>query len=279
MKCIVSLLKFPFVAALGYGPLRKRIVSEIVQKHYEDLNVVVPLPGGVCCPIVSLEHWVSFDNIFCEREYDRLLFSIPLPRSWLDVGCHAGHFTLRLASLWAESGDRFGWRALLIDADSRSASAVEKIIANNQFELNRIVFLHGAIADRSINIQFSENAYMTSEIVPDTSVGQWINSVAVIHEEAILNRLNPPYDLIKLDIEGAEFDFFNAYTRLLSQSKHVICEWHSWHPGGGGKAQLIKMAQKTNFQLLAECDTERVVQRNGRLEQCGLILLKNNTAR
>jgi FkbM family methyltransferase len=275
----LSLFKWPFRILFSSASVRRRIAFEMVQKHYEDLNVVVPLPGGVQCPILSVEHWVSFDNIFAQREYDYLLARIPLPGSWLDIGCHAGHFTLLLASLWARSENPCRWRALLIDADSRSVRVADKIVEKNRFDVNQVTFLHGAIAAGSKNIRFAENAYMTSEIVPETWRGSLICSVPIIHECDILDRFKPPYDLIKLDIEGAEFDFFDLYTAVLSQAKQIICEWHSWHRGGGGKAQLIEMAAKANFQLAEECHSERIVQRNGRAEKCGLLLLKNNKMR
>jgi FkbM family methyltransferase len=274
-KGISSVLKAPLRVMLSCAPIRRRIVFEIARKYYDDLDIVVPLPGGIKCPMVSEQHWVSFDNIFCEGEYDGLLEDIPLPKTWLDLGCHAGHFTLLLASLWARQKDTPGWRALLIDADSRSKEVIKRINSLNHFDSQQISFLHGAISEETTEVMFSENLHMTSEIALKTSREIRAHRVACIREPDILNRMPPPYDLVKVDIEGAEYDFLKCYTGILSQARYFIFEWHSWHRGGAGREQLVGLAERLDFRVLSECHSDRVIQRNGQPERCGTILMEN----
>jgi FkbM family methyltransferase len=274
-KCISSGLKAPLRLLLSCAPIRRRIVFEIERRYYEDLGIVVPLPGGIKCPIVSEQHWVSFDHIFCEGEYDNFLKNIPLPRTWLDLGCHAGHFTLLLASLWARREKSVSWRALLIDADTRSKEVIAKINALNHFDSNQISFLHGAISGETTEVMFHQNLYMTSEIAPKTSRESGARRVSCIREGDILNQIPPPYDLVKVDIEGAEYDFFTCYTSVLSQAKRLIFEWHSWHRGGAGREQLVALAGRLGFRIVQECRSDRVIQRNGHPERCGTMLMEN----
>jgi FkbM family methyltransferase len=275
IRSISAALKAPLRAMLSYAPIRRRIVFEIAREYYGDLGIVVPLPGGIQCPIVSQQHWVSFDNIFCEGEYDGLLEKIPLPKTWLDMGCHAGHFTLLLASLWARRKDSPSWRALLVDADSRSKQAIARINSLNHFDSQRINFLYGAISEEPAEVIFSENLHMTSEIASKTSRQSQARLVPSVHECDILNRVPPPYDLVKLDIEGAEYDFFKCYTGVLSQARYLIFEWHSWHRAGGGREHLVELVERLGFRFLAECHSDRIIQRNGQSERCGIILMEN----
>jgi len=274
-KGISSVLKAPLRVMLSCAPIRRRLVFEIARKYYDDLDIVVPLPGGIQCPMVSEQHWVSFDNIFCEGEYDSLLGNIPLPKTWLDLGCHAGHFTLLLASLWARQKVSPSWRALLIDADSRSKEVIKKISLLNHFDSQQISFLHGAISEETTEVLFCENVHMTSEIAPKTSREFYGHRVACIREDDIRNQMPPPYDLVKVDIEGAEYDFLKSYTGILSQAGYLIFEWHSWHRGGAGREQLVGMAERSGFRVLRECHADRVIQRNGQPERCGTMLMEN----
>jgi FkbM family methyltransferase len=272
---ISFVLKVPLRLVLSCSPIRHRIEFEIISKYYDDLGIVVPLPGGIKCPLVSPQHWVSFDNIFCEGEYDNLLETIPLPRTWLDLGCHAGHFTLLLASLWARRKESLTWRALLIDADSRSKEVIKKIITVNHFHSNQISFLHGAISEETTEVMFCQNLYMTSEIAPRTSRTFRSHRVSCINEADILKQMPPPYDLVKVDVEGAEYDLLTCYTGILSHTRHLIFEWHSWHRGGAGREQLVALAGRLGFHIVGEEHSDRIIRRNGQPERCGTILMEN----
>ena len=38
-----------------------------------------------------------------------------------------------------------------------------------------------------------------------------------------------PCDLLKVDVEGSEMDFFRSETDFLRRTKFILCEWHKWH--------------------------------------------------
>ena len=63
-----------------------------------------------------------------------------------------------------------------------------------------------------------------------------------------MRLLPPPYDLVKIDIEGAEADFLRAYPKVLSATRHLLMEWHSWHTGGGGPEQLWRSGARDGFR-------------------------------
>lgn len=271
-----QLAAFPLRLALKNNPVRRRVIFELKQRHHADLGIAVPMEHGLACPIASMEHWVSYANIFCEKEYDALLAMIPLPQRWLDLGCHAGHFTLLLAMRHRGNQRPPPWSALLVDADSRSEPAIRDMVKLNGFDASRVCFLHAAIAGTGDEVAFLEKPYMTSEMAGDLAAcGGEVRTVRRLPPEEILRVLPPPYDLVKMDIEGAEEAFLKAYQPVARKTRHLLFEWHSWHAGGGGKAQLLDMAGQMGFRLLGEQHMRRTVRHNGKDETAGIVLLEN----
>ena len=276
---LLNIIKRPFIAAvralLRCAPLRHRLVFEVQQKYYRELGVVVPLGDGIHCPVVSMEHWVSYQNLFCEKEYDSLLALIPPPCRWLDLGCHAGHFTLLMLRLHARAGTGLKTSALLLDPDLRVGPAIEALHEANALETERFPFLQGAIGPGSEPLALSEGCYMTSQIVAENTAHTRL--VPCIGQDAILKSLPPPYDLVKLDVEGGEYDFLHHYPNVLSQTRHLLFEWHSWHPGGGGRDQLVERAQAIGFDFVAETYSGRAVPNGAETGSTGVILMKNRS--
>ena len=62
--------------------------------------------------------------------------------------------------------------------------------------------------------------------------------VIICKEQDIKLILNGNYDLVKVDIEGSEWEFLEYYKGILENTRYLILEWHSWHCGGAGLNQL-----------------------------------------
>lgn len=269
----------PLRAILDIPDIRRRVVFDLKQRHFEDLEISVPLGFGLSAPISSPEFWVSFEEIFFEREYAALLENVissaGMPQRWLDLGCHAGFFSLWLLYERIKCGLVINsCRALLIDPDPRIADQVKKLIANNHLE-GSFQFLPLAISSTPGKTEFAVRGYMSSSLATLGDVDSSLQLVETINTKDLASHMSPPYDLIKVDIEGAEFDFLTAYEETLKSAKHIILEWHSWHTGGGGAQQLHELALAKNFRILQEVVSPRPVTIKGKLETCGILLLEN----
>ena len=97
-------------------------------------------------------------------------------------------------------------------------------------------------------------------------------SVNILKEEEILQALPPPYDLIKCDIEGSEWEFIGHYPKILKKSKYLLMEWHSWHSGGEGFLQIEKKLTEIGFQTIKSSPPQKAIGRDG---EVGLFLTKN----
>lgn len=271
----------PLRAMLDIPDIRRRMVFDLKQRHFDDLEISVPLGFGLSAPISSPEFWVSFEEIFFEREYAALLENIAsstgLPKRWLDLGCHAGFFSLWLLYERIKSGLTINdCRALLIDPDPHIVDQVKKLIANNHLE-SSFQFLPFAISSQPGKIEFAVRSYMASSLATLGEENSDVQLVETINTKDLASYMSPPYDLIKVDIEGAEFDFLSSYDETLKSAKHVILECHSWHTGGGGMQQLHELALAKNFRILKEVVSPRPVTIKGKPETCGMLLLENNT--
>jgi FkbM family methyltransferase len=205
-----------------------------------------------------------------------------------------------LARLLHNQEIKTDFRALLIDADMRCINACARFIDLNNLREN-FSFVHGLISRGHGSEAFALTGVMAPARVQDAgdlgydqidgglqdqskepSENQskdqskdQIIQVRIISESEIERLMRPPYDLIKLDVEGAEYDFLTGYQNILRCSKHLLLEWHSWHGGGGGIEQIKETASKQGFLFVSELQAPRSVMHQGRACQCGLLLFAN----
>ena len=104
-----------------------------------------------------------------------------------------------------------------------------------------------------------------------------VREVPVISPGRILELLPPPYDLIKVDIEGGEHDLLTGYQEVLKHTGTMLFEWHSWHGGGGGLPQLRRLAADLGFTRQQEFKTPHQAPAQGTDAECGVLLLQRET--
>lgn len=263
MKSILNLLFFKLIQLTKF---RSRIITIIKSHYYKELENNIPLEGNLYCPILYESSFCSFNEIFAQGEYKHFINKIDLPEKWLDLGCHLGHFSLQLNSLRRSAGKKLG-KGLLIDADSRIIDSIDKTIEINSLE-TYFKFKSGVLGS-SKNTFFYEDDFMSSSNIESIRKHAKKRKVKLITENEIINLLAPPYDLVKVDIEGGEYEFLKNYQMILRQTKYLFLEWHSWHSGGGGLDQIKECIEKLNFSILVETRAQKTIDKRG---ETGLIL-------
>ena len=248
-----QLLTYPLKFLLRFKPIRERLAFGFVHHHFDDLNVMVPLSNNLACPIPHLESLQSFSEIYIANDYGDFLKHMPLPKRWLDLGCHMGYFSLYL--IWQhalKSGDWVGTTnaegALLIDADPRVFKQLNRVIDRNLLQ-GKFQTLNAAIAPSDqTSITFALRSGMVSSI--DKSGDPIIKEVTVprLSSESILSRLKPPYDLIKMDVEGAEFRFLEDFPEILKDTQALLLEWHGWGSDTDAEERIQALTAKLGFK-------------------------------
>jgi FkbM family methyltransferase len=264
-----QLLKRAILAPLRVEPVRSRVAFWLNQEHYPELDIQVPLSHSLTCPIYSPEYWCSFSEVFVQSEYASVFERVVLPNRWLDIGCHAGFFSLYVEWQRRMAGMTQAPKCALVDADKRVAAAIAKLNAANNLEFE---FIHAGVSKPGETLRFTERSFMASSASDVDSSG----GIEVLVPTATVEKLNAvlpaPYDIVKVDIEGAEFELLHHYRPLLAQTRHLILEWHSWHNGGGGKAQLVSLASALGFDVCLEVRPDHEVLPG---KFCGVLLLQN----
>ena len=192
------------------------------------------------------------------------------PVRWIDLGAFAGFFSAWL--LWTRNRLKLSGspcEALLIDADEKRASFIEELLRINNLS-GAFHFRHGSIATGSGTCKFVHMPYMNSALASIAGPAEELFDVPILTASEIMSTFPPPYDLVKVDIEGAEYELFQNYRDLLSHSEHLLLEWHSWHSGGGGRGQLEDLAAEVGFRRVAELQPVRGVA----ARQTGVILFR-----
>ena len=258
------------LAPLRWRKLREHLAFHIRRRHYDLLHVRVPLSEGLVAPILSDEAWISFSEIFLQDEYAETFRHLPLPDRWVDLGCHAGFFSLLVEQRRRKEGRREKPRALLVDADPRSAPAIGRMIALNGME-GQLAYQHGAVSSGTGAVQFTQRAFMASGVAAiDDHPGEPA-AVPIITPSRIVELLPPPYDLVKVDIEGSETDFIDHYKPVWSGARHLVLECHD-SPSAG--VSWIEVAGR----IVAITGFERL-RLDGRPDEpgrhAGLLVLRN----
>lgn len=276
MRPIRKLLKLPLLLALKSEWLRGKIVYELRKDFFRNLQIAVPLSHGTHCPLGRHDYIYSFSEVFVAGEYGDFLNDIPLPRRWLDLGCHAGFFSLYLAWQWRRAGSE-DFQALLMDGDPRVRSDVLHLIQSNGLE-KQLKFELGMIGQGSGEKAFALRDGMGSS----SELGTYADSVirvALLQQEQIASRFEPPYDLIKVDIEGAEFDLIESYPLLLQSARHILIEWHSWDAAGTGEQKIKNLLAEQGFKLERVLQPRKTHLVEGKHLTTGCHLYANNSAR
>ena len=258
-KGIRKSLKLPLTLALRTPFFRKRIAYHFRYEYFSDLELSVPLSHGFSCPIPMVDAFYSFSEIFVTDEYGSFLNDIPLPSRWLDLGCHVGYFTLYLAWQHAVAGSAGDWRAMLIDADPRTEAYTNKTLTQNSL-LQKCEYRAGLISKQTGKLEFALREGMGSS--SDTGMGgiRSVQRVQVIPPAEILDAFPPPYDLIKIDVEGAETDFIDAYREVHAHAAAVLVEWHSPDKEGSNAKELRELLGRSDFNLVREVRPRRTLK-------------------
>jgi FkbM family methyltransferase len=250
--------------------LRRRLAFQVKQRCLSALDLSLPLGHDVSLPWFGQEVGSSFAEVFLEQEYADLFRFMSPPARWVDLGAFAGFFSAWI--LW--NRNRMKMRdsvpaALLVDADERSGPLIDALLRLNNLS-EKFVFRHGAIADGAGTCRFVRRPYMSSSL---SSIGGPSGStleVPILTPEQIMASFPPPYHLVKVDIEGGEYEFLRNHREFLAQCEYLVMEWHSWHPGGGGLAHLLDLAAAARFHQLAELRPARDVRQG----QTGILLFR-----
>jgi FkbM family methyltransferase len=174
--------------------------------------------------------------------------------TFVDLGCNAGWFPCLLREHGAAAPV-----GLLIDADPAMVEEARWHMAANAIDAQGLCGAVGAVdAERGVATSFHVNpANTASSLTPFNAdhpfpVKGRVRTIEVpaltVAEEWRRLFGGRGIDVMKVDIEGAEFSFVRQEGPFLADTvRHMICEWHAWH---GSLATLRAAVERLGFVLV-----------------------------
>jgi FkbM family methyltransferase len=188
-----------------------------------------------------------FEEIFLDRCYQPSADFVPR-RGWtvVDLGANMGFFTCQAAAAAPDV------RVVSVEPLPPYAKVLKKNIADNQF--SRVTIVEGAICgepDQTIplTVWYNSAGELKTGLVPNNAAKvETINAkgytLAQVFELGKVERC----DLLKVDIEGAEYELFEKITSdLWSKISRVVMEVHK--DDSHSESQIIRILEKNNFKV------------------------------
>ena len=159
----------------------------------------------------------------------------------------------------------------MIEPSRRCQRSLEKMAQYPKLG-GRFKYLQAAVGNpRKESTRFFERPFMGGSLFSSSAEDAHydVKTLSLSDEPSLKDQ---SFDLIKCDLEGAEWDFLIHYSSVLEKSKFLVVEWHNWHSGGGGFPQVEKKLSDLGLQIINSSPPQKAVGRDG---EVGLLLAKN----
>jgi len=202
-------------------------------------------PGSANLPFGSLDYVDSLTanaqlkEIFIAGNYDTM---IEKPDPWIvDCGGNIGLATIRFKQLFPKG------RLLVFEADASIAGVLKGNV--DKLNLADVEVVPSAAWITKGTISFVREGTDSGKISGDEEGREGAESV--VSCERLADWIDRPVDLLKLDVEGAEFaildDLLN--TGKMDQVQRIICECHFYGKEWEAMGTLMSRLARAGFQM------------------------------
>lgn len=181
--------------------------------------------------LASKHHISSFQDVILNPFYWECLLLINVaPNKIIDLGANFGYFTVLANQVLSYKWPTNIFYYHLIEANQNLIKPLKKSLNDAGIETYKI---HNGLAGPRENQFFMNNSQnlMASKIDTEGSLTSYIDFNQITFEKP---------DLIKIDIEGAEFELFENFFEWISTAQNIIIEFH----------ETTNRFKAVNYQLL-----------------------------
>ncbi len=190
------------------------------------LPCVFPHVGNGVLTLRGKYDIASMRDVFLSTHYWRAFEHLSAtPKLVVDLGAHCGHFSLLchlalLEKLGTDSADY-----ILIEALPRLLPQIRRVVDEAGF-LDQVKVIQGLAGKKQGTASFSTDPrnLLASHTQAGSPPGA-AQTLAYIDLDAVLPA-GQPIDILKIDIEGSEYDLLQNYPHLLRAAKLLLIEVH-----------------------------------------------------
>ena len=185
----------------------RRLLKSLAWKVVPYARLDTQLPSGLRLVVWDRGAWGSMGEVFLGRIYDPFFPHLRDVRGWVDLGCNAGFFSLGLLDYHTRYLGRLpSTCALLGDASERSLRQAREAVRLNQLQCSWDC-RHIVVGPPGEIVTFSQSKDLDSSIFFRRHAQAKIRYPTTALP-ALLEEYQGVFDLIKVDIEGAEIFLF-----------------------------------------------------------------------
>ncbi len=173
----------------------------------------------------------SLKEIFIDEIY-KIKFDTPNPYI-IDCGANIGLSILYLKNNYPAS------RILAFEADESNYD----LLKSNTLALKDVTIVNKAVWNENKRINFASTGTLSSKIVK----GDLTSNVKSIEAIRLKEYLNEPVDLLKLDIEGAEYEVIKDCKDNLTRIKNLFIEYHGKFEENGELNEIFRILHEAGF--------------------------------
>ena len=242
------------------------MLAHLRLEYFHEFHHSIPLGNNYWAHLWENDAYDSFSEIFIQQEYADFIPDETITNI-LDLGAHYGYF-----SLWLQSKrPQDEIHSLMVEPSQTCQRSLDRLAKYSNLA-GRFEYLQAAVGNpKAQHTRFFERPFMGGSLFSSSSA-DCSYEVMTFTQSNIPNFQKKSFDLIKCDLEGAEWDFIIHYSSLLGNSKFLVMEWHSWHSGGGGFLQIEEKLTEIGFQTIKSSPPQKAIGRDG---EVGLFLAKN----
>jgi len=205
----------------------QRLMQSIVRDLLPYANLDFITSSGLHLFIPDRGAWSSVGEVFVGRTYDSFFEQLNDVRHWVDLGSNQGFFSFGLLDhLARKEGHLPETRAFLGDANQGCVKRATESIKFNGLQdcwkCEQVV-----IGPPDSTVQFEQHKDSIHSNIFAVGRSQKNLNLPTTNISRRLAGEQDFFDLIKIDIEGAEKFLFQHHLDFLQRFRYGICEWHT----------------------------------------------------
>lgn len=195
------------------------------------------------------------------------------PKSILDIGAHNGSLALQMNDIWPAS------QILMIEANKEHENSLQSVCCFSNVFSYKIALVGYSSADRVFyKTRINNNSYSTGNSMYREKT-KYYSEDNVLEEAMRSIRLDDLcdtyFDLIKIDVQGAELEVILGGEITIRAAKSIICEVSvgEYNQGSPDKSKVCAALNDLGFQEVKVID--KIYHNDKEIQQNVLFLKKN----